>query len=140
MKYREDRMCSIAQVWQALREHGCPLGLAAIRNWFENDEIISPLKVERELQAIIELTGDPVLQDGLQDCRDAITRVRGAHLRASRQLARRVLERAVVGLKSMFHGEEAVDLGDGIVLVRIAEIDDRLVRVRTSTANQLIEE
>lgn len=137
LRYRKVSGCSIEVVWRRLRQHGCPLSQAAIRNWFEDDDIISPVRVDRELQAILDVTRDPDLRDGLTACRDAITRVRGAHLRASRQLARRVLDSAVAGLKSSRGGP--VDLGDGIVLVRVTGVDESLVRIKATAANRFVE-
>jgi hypothetical protein len=137
LKYRQQADCPTDVVWRRLQQQGCPLSLAAIRNWFEDDDIISPVRVDRELQSILGLTQDPDLRDGLTACREAITRVRGAHLRASKQLARRVLNTAVAGLKSSRGG--AVDLGEGIVLVRVTGVDEALVRVKATAANRFVE-
>jgi uncharacterized membrane protein YkvA (DUF1232 family) len=140
LKYREQEKCSVEVVWQRLREHGCPLSLAAIENWFTDENMISPLNVDREVGAILALTQDPDLRDGLDACRAAISRVRGAHLRASNLLARKVVERAVAGLKAAGVTGGAVDLGDGIVLARVTEIDDTTIRVKASAANRLVED
>ena len=140
LNYREQRDCTVETVWQRLREHGCPLSLAAIENWFVDENMISPANVGREVGAILAVTQEPELRDGLEACEKAISRVRGAHLKASHQLAKRVIERAVAGLKAADHAGGAVDLGEGIVLVRVTEIDDTPVRVRASAANRLVEE
>ncbi len=140
LKYRRESDCTVEVVWRRLREHGCPLSLAAIENWFVDENMISPANVDREVGAILAVTQDADLRDALDGCRQAISRVRGAHLKASHQLAKRVIERAVAGLKAADHAGGAVDLGEGIVLVRVTEIDDTPVRVRASAANRLVEE
>ena len=140
LKYREQQDCTVEAVWRRLREHGCPLSLAAIENWFADDNMISPANVDREVGAIVTMTQDTDLRDGLDTCRQAISRVRGAHLKASNQLAKRVIEQAVAGLKAADHAGGAVDLGEDIVLVRIVDIDDTPVRVRASAANHFVEE
>lgn len=140
LKHREQRDCSVEAVWRRLRDNGCPLSLAAVENWFVDEGMISPANVDREVGAILAVTQDTGLRDGLDSCRSAISRVRGAHVKASHQLAKRVIERAVAGLKAADHAGGAVDLGEGIVLVRVTEIDDTPVRVRAAAANQLVEE
>ena len=140
LKYQGQRDSSVEVVWQRLREHGCPLSLTAIENWFADENMISPANVGREVGAILALTQDGDLRDSLDSCRLAISRVRGAHVKASHQLAKRVIERAVAGLKAADRGNGAVDLGEGIVLARLTEIDDIPVRVRASAANRLVEE
>jgi hypothetical protein len=89
---------------------------------------------------VLALTQDADLRDGLDTCRAAVSRVKGAHLRASNQLARKVVEQAVSGLKAAVSTGGAMDLGEGIVLARITEIDDTSIRVRASSVNRLVEE
>jgi hypothetical protein len=130
----------VETVWQRLRKHGCPLSHAAIANWFSSDNIISPINVSREVGAILELTDDANLRSGFDACRTAITHVRGAHVRASNLLAKRVVERAVTGLRSAIHGGCAVDLGEGIVLARVTAMDGTPVMVKASLVNRLLED
>jgi uncharacterized membrane protein YkvA (DUF1232 family) len=140
LKYQRIMDCPVEVVWRRLGKHGCPLSLNAVEKWFADENIISPNNVTREMGAILDLTRDPDLRDGLDACRDAVSRVRGAHLRASNQLARRVVERAVDGLKSAGHEGGTVDLGEGIVLARLTEIDETPLRVKASAVNRLVEE
>ncbi len=138
--YQKQMDCSVEVIWRRLGEHGCPLSLAAITNWFTDENIISPLSADREFAAILGLTKDIELQKGLDECRTAVRHVKGAHLRASNQLARKVVERAVTGLKSGAIIGGAVDLDEGIVLARVTEIDDTPIRVKASSVNRLLEE
>ncbi len=140
LRYRQQENCSVEVVWRRLREHGCPLSLAAVENWFTDENMISPLNVDREVEAILALTQDPELRDGFDAFRAAVSRVRGAHLRASNLLARKVVQRAVAGLKSAGLTGGTVDLGEGIVLARVTEIDDTVIRVKASAANRLVED
>lgn len=140
LNYKLQMGWSVEVIWKQLGEHGCPLSLAAVTNWFTDENIISPLSVDREFAAILALTQNAELQDGLDACRTAVTCVKGAHLRASHQLARMVVERALTALKSKGMSSGAVDLGDGIVLARVTEIDDTPLRVKASSVNRLVEE
>lgn len=136
LDYQTRTGCSIEVIWHGLKSFGCPIGQQAIRNWFDGD-VIAPLKYERELETIRKLTEFPALVQQYEACLNAIFNVRSAHLRASRQLARRVLDTAVAGLKSSRGG--AVDLGEGIVLVRVTGVDEALVRVKATAANRFVE-
>jgi uncharacterized membrane protein YkvA (DUF1232 family) len=57
INYQRRMDCSVEVVWQRLGEHGCPLSLAAITNWFTDENIISPLRVDREFAAILAPNG-----------------------------------------------------------------------------------
>lgn len=140
INYQRRMDCCVEVIWRRLGEHGCPLSLAAVTNWFTDENIISPLRVDREFAAILALTQDTDLRDGLDTCRAAVRRVKGAHLRASNQLARKVVEQAVSGLKSAVSTGGAMDLGEGIFLARITDIDDTPIRVKASSVNRLVEE
>jgi uncharacterized membrane protein YkvA (DUF1232 family) len=135
-KYQREHKLSIVDLCQRLKAHSCSVGDQAIRNWLR-DEIIAPLKYERDIKAIRDMTNDPDLIEQFQGCLDAVSNVRSAHLRAGRQLARRVLDSAVTRLKSSRGGP--VDLGDGIVLVRVTGVDDSLVRIKATAANRFVE-
>jgi hypothetical protein len=138
LTYRQEVGCSIEAVWKGLRENGCPLSLATIENWFTDENMISPANIDRELKAILELTQSVEFRAGLEACRESIRRVRGEHLKASREIARRVIKRAVAALRASAQGRP-VDLGEGIVLARVSEIDGDTVNVRQSIANRLLE-
>jgi hypothetical protein len=140
LRYRHEAGCSVEDVWKGLREKGCPLRLATIENWFADEEMISPANIDRELKAILDLTQSVEFWEGLEACRESIRRVRGEHLKASRKIARRVVERAVGVLKASALGGGPIDLGEGIVLARVSEIDGDTVTVRRSAANRLLEE
>jgi len=140
IQYQRQEGCSVELLWKNLSEHGSLLGLAAVANWFADEGLIAPQNVEREVGAILALTKNPDLAAGFGECRAAISRVRGAHLRASNLLARRVITQAIAGLQSAGQGRRAIDLGEGIVLARLREIDETRVRVKLSAANHLIED
>jgi hypothetical protein len=140
LSYQQKTECPVRVIRRQLGEHGCPLSLAAIENWFADENIIAPLNVDRELHAILDVTQDAALRENLHKCRVAIHRVRGAHLRASNVLARRVIDRAVAGLKSASQGGGAIELGEGIVLARVTDIDQTRVQVKATVANRLVED
>jgi hypothetical protein len=69
----------------------------------------------------------------------AIKTVRSAHLRASHQLAKQVVARAVDILKAEHRHESIIDLGGNVAIARIAEIESRGTLVRASLVNRLID-
>lgn len=140
LNYRAEGNRSIENLWKGLRAKGCPLSLATIENWFVDEDMISPANIDRELKAILELTQSVEFREGLEGCRESIRRVRGAHLKASREIARRVVERAVTVLRESAQGGGPIDLGEGMVLARVSEIDADTVNVRRSAANRLVED
>jgi hypothetical protein len=137
--YQEHQKCTVEMVWERLRHHGCPLTLQAITNWFIDANIISPLNIDRELNAILSLTQDPQLLEGLSACKLSIRRVRSAHQRASHLLAKRVMERAVAGLQKANSVSDSIDIGEGIVLASVCEIDEEPIQVRNSAVNRFME-
>jgi len=121
-----------------LDQQGCRRGIQAIRTWLY-DDLIAPMNYERDVRIIAELTRDQPLCNNLDACVEAIRDVRGAHLRASFQLSCEVIERTVEALRTGQPISDALDIGNDIVLVRIAEIDRDLVGVRRSLVNRLLE-
>jgi hypothetical protein len=137
--YMEKERISVETLRERLNSHGCPLGAQAIRNWISDDDLIAPLAYGRDVAAIAELTNDADLCRELDNCRDAIAKVRSAHLRASNHLARQVIAKAVELLREGNGAPHALAIDEDVVLVRVEDVDDTPVRVRQSLANRLLE-
>jgi uncharacterized membrane protein YkvA (DUF1232 family) len=137
LRYQQRCKLSFKALCDQLREHGCRVSEQTIRNWLQ-EEVIAPMHCEQSIQAIQYMTNDPELTKHYDRCLDAIHAVRSAHIRAGRSLARRVLNLSVEELRSSRGG--LVDLGDGIVMVRVTSIDESTVRIRATAANRLIKE
>jgi predicted regulator of Ras-like GTPase activity (Roadblock/LC7/MglB family) len=127
------------EIWQRLKQGGCPLHLQTIRHWLDDDDIIAPRQYERDVPIIAQVTGDPQLNNQIQMVLAMINNVFGAHQRASNALAQQVLERAVLILKEENRQSKLFEIEHDIVLVRVAEIDQSYTQVRLSIANRLQE-
>ncbi|MEE8583519.1 MAG: DrmE family protein [Acidobacteriota bacterium] len=132
-RYSDSRQLEVNQVWERLREVGCRVGPQAVGNWLRDDEMIGPLHCRRDVPAIAALTEDDSLKSQVETCLEAIGEVRSAHLRASSHLAKRVVQGALDALRSGSEVEE------GVVLVRVDQIDQEAFPVRSSVVNRLID-
>lgn len=126
-------------MWQRLREEGCPLHSQTIRGWMEDNDMIAPRQYERDVAVIAKVTGDPKLNSQFEPVLNAIRTVFGAHQRASHKLARQVLRRAIEILKEEHHQSKLIELETDIVLARVIEIDNCDICVRVSMVNRLQE-
>jgi hypothetical protein len=127
------------EVWKRLRDHGCPLKAQTIKTWLDNDSMIAPQAYDRDVRLIFELTGDKVLANRVEEVLEAIGEVRSAHLRASHQIARQVMARAVNTLKEEGKKSPLFEIESNVVVARIVDIDNRATLVRTSMTNRLLE-
>jgi uncharacterized membrane protein YkvA (DUF1232 family) len=125
------------QLHTRLRGGGCPLQHQTISNWLDNDQIIAPQAYKRDVAVVAHVTGDQRLAARMDSVLSAISEVRSAHLRASHQIAKQVLARAVNVLRDQ--GTSMIELVENVVIVRISEIDSDPVLVRASMCNRLLE-
>lgn len=126
-------------VWKQLRSKGCPLQHQTIRVWLENDSMIAPKAYRRDIRIVAEVTGDETLAGRMENVLAAARQVFSAHLRASHQLARQVLARAVHVLKEEGEQSRLLEIEPNVVVVRVVEVDDQRSMVRASMANRLLE-
>jgi uncharacterized membrane protein YkvA (DUF1232 family) len=127
------------ELWKRLSAGGCPLVPGTIIDWLNNDDMIAPQAYNRDVGVIAKVTGDETLAGRMEEVLTAISEVRSAHLRVSRQLARRVLAKAVNILKEEGKHSAFVEIEPNVVLTRIIEMDDQPSPVRTSVTNRLLE-
>ena len=124
-----------------LKEKGCNRHPQTIRNWLTNDDLIGP-RSEKDLQIIADTTGDTELKSRLQDVRFAIKEVRGAHLQASRFLARKLIESLPDYLKSSTTQTMTVEI-EGIgnaVVAQVEYVAEEPITISTAKVNRLFME
>jgi hypothetical protein len=138
LKYVSDGAMTTEEVWRRLKSAGCQLTQNTIGLWLEDEDMIAP-KHERDIRIIVEVTSDKAFIDGIDDVLRAISEVRGAHLRASHQLAKQVMANAVNILKIESEPSQLVEIGPNVFVTRIVEIDDQTSLVRSSLTNRLLE-
>ncbi len=139
VEYSSRESLSSDQLHARLRAGGCPLLHQTIRNWLDNDQIIAPQAYKRDVAVVARVTSDQRLSVRMDSVLSAISEVRSAHLRASHQIAKQVLARAVNILKEQDQAASMIELAENIVVVRIVEFDDEPVLVRASMCNRLLE-
>jgi len=139
IEYSSRESLSSDQLHARLRAGGCPLHHQTIRNWLDDDQIIAPQAYKRDVAVVARVTSNQRLAARMDNVLAAISQVRSAHLRASRQLAKQVLARAVNILKEQDQSASIIELAENVVVVRIAEIDEKPVPVRASLCNRLLE-
>jgi hypothetical protein len=130
---------ALTELWIRLRESGCPLELMTIRNWINDEDMIAPQSYQRDLKAIAQVTGHEDLQNQYDECCEAISQVRSAHLRASHILAQQVLRAAVEAIRAGTSTIRQMEIAEDVLLVRITDIDTEMVAVRASLVNRLQE-
>lgn len=130
----DDSMCS------RLRNAGCKSRSQAIRNWIHDDDMIAPQQYRAELPIIAEVTGSEELERQLDAVVEAIRNVRSAHQqKAPRVIAKRIRTKAVEVVRQEQADEPVVHLDGDLVLVRVAETASKLIPVKYTSANRLVE-
>lgn len=127
-------------VCSMLQAAGCKAQAQAICNWINDDDMIAPQQYRIDVPAIATVTGDQKLARNIDAVIKAIKNVRSAHQqRAPRVIAKRIREKAAVVVRQEQADEPIVQLDGDLVLVRVAETASRLIPVKYTTANRLIE-
>jgi hypothetical protein len=124
-----------------LRKMGCNRHRQTIRNWLTNDDLIGP-RSDKDLQIIADTTGDTELKSRLQDVRLAIKEVRGAHLQASRFLARKLIESLPGYLKNITTQTMTIEI-EGIgnaVVAQVEYVAEEPTILSTAKVNRLLME
>lgn len=137
--YARQHNLSGAQLCRRLRDAGCRVQQQAVEGWLRSDDMIAPQAYRRDVTAIAKATDDAELINNLGAVIGAIANVRSAHLRASVILARQVRQLAGEVLRQEQADAAAVQLHDGFVIVRVAEVASETTEVRIGAVNRLIE-
>lgn len=136
--YQGDASSVVAYI---LKEKGCNRHPQTIRNWLTNDDLIGP-RSDKDLQIIADTTGDTELKSRLQDIRLAIKEVRGAHLQASRFLARKLIKFLPGYLKNITTQTMTVEI-EGIgnaVVAQVEYVAEEPATISTAKVNRLLME
>jgi uncharacterized membrane protein YkvA (DUF1232 family) len=129
---------SVADLRRRLNEAGCKRTDQSIRLWAKEDRIIGPMG-DDTVAAIQQATGDERLAEVAVECSQAIAVVRGTHLSVAHRLAERVLEGAKSKLGRLGTGEDALELGDQLLLLTVEAIDGETIRVPRHEVNRLMD-
>jgi hypothetical protein len=132
---------------ELLQDSGCRRHPATIRNWLFNEDQIGPGMIS-DLQRIAKATGNRSLIERLDEVRDAILRVRGAHHEASAYIRKKLLAslpEVIVDEKLLpeyTSGSMVINLDEygQVVILRIEEIEDTWEEVPTNSVNRLLSE
>ncbi len=122
-----------------LRKAGINKQPDTVLAWLRDEELIAPRAYE-DVEHIARITNSSILQRGMQQCKSAISEVRSAHLRASRQLATQVI-RAFAQLIGEGQSWESaqVSISDSAIVLQLADIDTADIPVRRSLCNRVLE-
>jgi hypothetical protein len=101
--------------------------------------LIAPQSYTRDVGIIGQVTADPDLNRRISDVLTAIGEVRSAHLRASSQLAKKIIAQAVALIRQERQHSPLIEIESNVVMARIVEIDDHKMPVRASLVNRLLE-
>lgn len=139
--------CSVDELYEKLKKAGCRKGIATIKRWIEDEEIISPQSKE-DLQIIAAVTENEMLSEMLDSIFDAAQEVREAHRLAGRKLSeqlRMTLAQELIQFGGIdpFNFWEPIDMEiEGIGIVKVLKIIDigSEVEVDPADTNRLIVE
>lgn len=123
-----------------LKVEGCSVIDSTIKLWLESDQIIAPKKEQEHIEIIAKVTNDIKLLTSLKQVISAVHEVRSAHLKASKELADQVRNKAANILKSGHNSFGSIEIDKNVVLVQVSEINnEELVTVKKSLVNRLQE-
>ncbi|QDV68102.1 hypothetical protein Poly24_18090 [Rosistilla carotiformis] len=138
--YIDEHSLSDEVVCQKLQTAGCKTQLQAISNWIHDDDVIAPQKYQTDVPAIASVTGNEELSRKTDAVIAAIKNVRSAHQqKAPRLIAKRIRKKAASVVRQEQADEAVVQLGDDLVLLRVSETASKLMPVKYTAANRLIE-
>jgi hypothetical protein len=137
--YVMERDLTITELQALLASEGCQRHRQTLRGWLEDDTVIGPRSPE-DLASIAKLTQHSALLRGLQECQDAISAIRVAHVRAGSILAGHVADQIQDLLSRGKQLRDVEDIIGHVVLVRVEEIDDDLVDVSLHCVNRVLGE
>lgn len=138
---------SINEFYQKLVNVGCTKGLATVKRWIEDDEIIAPQQ-KQDLQYIAEVTQSGLLKEMMDDIYNAAQEVKAAHMKAGRVLSQQLQKKLAEELKNYgkidtFNFWEPIEMEiEGIGSIKVLKVIDvgNVVMVDASDTNRLIDE
>ena len=140
-RFVESQQISISNLKARLQLSGCKKHKATIKSWLENENIIAPRDAHRgTLDAICNVTNSQELKDNLEICQNAITEVRGEHLKAAHNLAEKVLNKLEKKQLSEIDLDNPLEIFDDFIVAKIQFIEKEIQKVPHSKLNRLLED
>lgn len=138
---------SINEFYQKLVNVGCTKGLATVKRWVEDNEIIAPQQKE-DLEYIAEVTQSDLLKEMMDDIYNAAQEVKRAHIKAGRILSQQLQKNLAEELKNYgkidpFNFWEPIEMEiEGIGSIKVLKVIDvgNAVMVDAADTNRLIDE
>ena len=138
---------SINEFYQKLVNAGCTKGLATVKRWIEDDEIIAPQQ-KQDLEFIAEVTQSDLLKEMMDDIYNAAQEVKRAHMKAGRILSQQLHKNLAEELKNYgkidpFNFWEPIEMEiEGIGTIKVLKVIDvgNAVMVDVADTNRLIDE
>lgn len=132
---------------QKISMAGCDKGIATIKNWIDDEDIIAP-KAKEDLQYIANAIGNKELKEMLDDVYKAVNKVRGAHIKAGRILSQQLKLKLANALKKYGNIDsnnlwEPIEIEvENIGIVKVLKVIDigHAICIDASNTNRLIEE
>ncbi len=136
----ETLFSSYEDIYEKLRINGCNKDFATVRNWLVSEDLIQP-NDKNDLLCIAKATGDPVLNEKLEEVYNAGKEVRSAHIQAGRVLSKRLKGKIVeyiqnLGITDTFNIWDPISIQiDEIGQVKILKVIDVGVAVPVDAGN-----
>jgi len=123
-----------------LEREDCKRHIVTIKHWIESDDVIGPRDAKNgALVAIAKVTGDKDLKTRINECNEAISLVWSEHLSAASTIAKKVLAEINTRIIDICDLDEPLELDDGMILVSVDYINNKLIYVPKSKSNRLLE-
>jgi len=124
---------------ERLAQHGLDRTLPTITRWMENPDLISPHSYESEIEVIAKATCDAELLDEISSVIDAISTIRGAHIRAGNQLTNLIIAEVRNRLGYLDEQPVLLDLEFGQAwVVQVESMDLELRKYAADQVNRLL--
>lgn len=132
---------------QKISMAGCDKGIATIKNWIDDEDMIAP-KSKEDLQYIANATNNKELKEMLDDVYEAVNKVRGAHIKAGRILSQQLKLKLANALRKYGNIDsnnfwEPIEIEvENIGIVKVLKVIDigHAICIDASNTNRLIEE
>ena len=125
-------------IHRTLERSGLNRTLQAVRGWMENPSLIGP-GYDSDIESIARAARDPRLLEQMESVREAISRIRGAHIGAGSRLTQLILNEVRGHLGQLDGQPVLLDLGYGQAwVVQVASVDATLRDYPADQTNRLL--
>ncbi|MGE0244553.1 MAG: DrmE family protein [Pyrinomonadaceae bacterium] len=132
---------SLSRVKAVLSGFGCDRNELTIKNWLQDENQIAPGD-DADLLAIAEAAGDDELMETCETVVQAVSQVRGAHIQASKQVARLLDKRIKGDLQDLSETDAVIKVAGlgNVFIVCVESIDSSVSQVAAHKVNRLLRE